>query len=58
MNDQGRNEGGGDYAQEHANHVVGAIESLDDYVRRNGIRYADEDENGMLILLLFLSVVL
>ena len=43
MNNEGLDEGGGDNAPE-AN-VAGAIESLDDYVRRNGIRHADE--NGM-----------
>ena len=48
MNNQGH-EGGGDNAPDaHANPVVGAIESLDDYVRRNGIRHADE--NGMYII--------
>ena len=42
MNNEGLDEGGGDNAPE-AN-VAGAIESHD-YVRRNGIRHADE--NGM-----------
>ena len=46
MNNEGLDEGGGDNAPEaNVIPVAGAIESLDDYVRRNGIRHADE--NGM-----------
>ena len=47
MNNEGLDEGGGGDNAPEANviPVAGAIESLDDYVRRNGIRHADE--NGM-----------